>query len=171
MSRPCRTGGVFLTMDGCSSNGRILELREVLNNEDNALRELSLSNVKRENNKLSLLVHDLACHCSFADEYGVRRMLDKFHSRNHTRPECRTTLNPQTPSNARYLRRMGVLNTSMCEQMFRVMNRHRHALTMARSNNKAFCRHWCIFYNSSSSTTRRRMLPPFAKKARCYQMS
>jgi hypothetical protein len=147
-------------MDGGSSGGcnRIIELREVINNEDNELREKSLQAVLADNPKLKLLIHDLVCKCGFAARMGLRRMLDKFHATNHTNPECLTTFNPHTKVNKQHLKRMRVNNTSVCEQMFRVFNRHRHASTLRRARNRCFWRHFCIFWNAEKKDAKLRML-------------
>jgi hypothetical protein len=44
-----------------------------------------------------------------------RYCIDRFHRRNHTRPECKTTLSCSHPSNRPYFDNQ---NTQVCEQLF-----------------------------------------------------
>ena len=115
-----RTGGVYLTVDGDARNGnRIVELREMMGTEDNVLKETSLSDVCARFGTLSLWMRDYVCSCAFADGMVRKKMLDRFHAKNHTRQVCRTKYNPSTSANSRIRNRLGVWNTVACEQTFR----------------------------------------------------
>lgn len=166
MSRPNRSGGLYLTMNGSTAKGpnRIMELREVLNNEDNELRELSFKAVKKSSPGLKLFVHDLVCKCNFLDKFKIIKLLDKFHARNHTNHLCQTKYNPKTPANLKVLKKHKVTNTSICETMNRTLNRHRHAMYLNRARYRAFWRHFCIFYNAEPKEQKASMLPPYLAK-------
>ena len=91
----------------------------MMGTEDNALKETSLSDVCARFGILSLWMHDYVCSCAFADAMVRKKMLDRFHARNHTRQVCRTKYNPSTSANSRIRNRLGVWNTVACEQTFR----------------------------------------------------
>ena len=152
--RKNRTGGLYLTMDGSVREGTsqgIIELREILNNEDNSLREKSLRNVKRAAPRLELWIHDLACKANFADGLVKRRMLDKFHSRAHVHAKCKRSLNPDWGRNVALRKKLRATNTVVCEQMWKHMNKYRQPQKMERSRYRAFWRHFCVFWNGHLS--------------------
>ena len=151
--QPNRTGGVWLSMDGGRADGRnrIVELREILNNEDNPLKEVSARAIQARHPGLKMVVHDLACQCNFLDDMKVRRVLDRFHAKNHTTERCRTTFNPDTRRNKYWMKKLGITNTSTCEQVFRLMNKQRSTRLMTQPRYRAFWRHWCIFHNAKDT--------------------
>ena len=141
-------------MDGSVREGKsqgIIELREILNNEDNSLREKSLRNVKRAAPRLELWIHDLACKANFADGLVKRRMLDKFHSRAHVHAKCRRSLNPDWGRNVALRKKLRATNAVACEQMWKHMNKYRQPQKMERSRYRAFWRHFCVFWNGHLS--------------------
>ena len=83
--RPNKTGGLFLSMDACSHNGhyRIVELREMLNSENNDLKSASIRAIKEKNPSLNVLIHDLACKSTYSKGVADHVLLDAFDVRCH----------------------------------------------------------------------------------------
>ena len=154
--RAHRTGGVYLTVDGDAATGnRIVELREILATEDNALKEASLASMSAKFGKLAIWIRDSVCACAFSAMYSERKMMDRFHAKNRKKEVCKTKFNPSTPWNARRRYAYGRTNTVACEQMFRYFNQHSTSQKMGRGNYRAFWRHVCIYYNNHAASTRR----------------
>jgi hypothetical protein len=154
-----RTGGIYLSMDATTRKGQgqcILELREMMDYENNELKEVSMRALINSHPKLKLWIHDLVCRANFADKLIAYRMLDKFHAKNHKTVKCRTIYNPRKIANKRVLKKFGVKNTQKAEQMWgRFFNRHYNAQFMNRLTFRAFMRHLCICFNASMRTQRR----------------
>ena len=51
--------------------------------DDNALKETSLAAVDAKFGKLSIWIHDSVFACAFAASYSERKMVDRFHAKNH----------------------------------------------------------------------------------------
>jgi len=137
-------------MDGSVSKERsqvILELREVLNHEDNALREKSLKQLLEDHPRLQGWIHDLVCKANFADSLDLWRLLDKFHVNNHVLHKCRTLYNPKAKKNRALLKKLKVTNTQICEQTWSFFNRHANIKFMGRATYRAWLRHLCKAFN------------------------
>jgi len=166
-----RTAGLYLTMNASAKKGedlRIVELREMVDNESNKIRQASLLAVKRVCPRLRLWIHDLACRANFASKIVKRRMLDLFHDKCHTDLKCKRLYNPKTKKNAALLKAHKVHNTSICEQMWRFFNKHWGSRFMALYNYRAFWRHICMEYNKSAKSRNHRLIlkPSLQKKLR-----
>lgn len=151
-----RTGGIYLTMEGNASKKhtqQIVELRENVNVENNDLKEKSLKVVTKMCPGIKLWVHDLACKANFAEELVKHRMIDRFHSKTHTK-KCNIRFNPDSRSNKIIRGKLKVKNTSICEQMWSYFNKHTGAKRMSRAHSRAFWRHCCIAYNKASRSNR-----------------
>ena len=95
-TRPKRTGGIYLSVDGGAASSRILELREILAAEKNIVKESILMSLKRKYPSLDLWVHDSVCAGKFSEGIVGRRLLGRFHMRIHKSEICRTKFNPDT---------------------------------------------------------------------------
>ena len=140
---------IYLAVDGnLESANTILELREMIGSVDNRIKEESSDAMLDTYKGIAPWVHDNVCACDFSKALARWRMLDRFHERNHTRAICRTTLNPNTPSNCKIRYRSKCTNTSARDQISRYMNRHSTAQRLGKLNYRAFWRHACMFYNA-----------------------
>ena len=91
----------------------------MLATEDNALGETALADVCARFGSLPLWMRDYVCACAFADTMVRKKMLGRFHAKNHTRKVCRTKYNPSTSENSRIRNRLGVWNTVSRDREFR----------------------------------------------------
>ena len=149
-----RTGGLRLTMDGSAREGTskgAIELREILNNEDNSQRRKNLRNIKGAAPPLALWIHDLARKANFADRVVKRRVLDKVRKRAYVNAKWRRSLKPDWGRSATLRKRLRATDTVACEQMRKHMNKYRQPQKMERSRYRAFWRHFCVFWNGHLS--------------------
>ena len=147
-TRSGRTGGIYATVSGSSQDKNFaLEVRELLGSENNVEKEKSLKALASKCENLELWVRDSVCGCEFADKYVKRRMIDRFHSKNHVRELCRAKYNPDWAANARVRKKLKCDNTVAAEQLFRPCNRHTAALSMTKCNYGAYWRHFFKNYS------------------------
>ena len=147
-----RTGGLWASMSapGNGEKAVLLELREMTNNESNEVREKSFAQILSFAPNVRVYIHDLACVVYNKDWIrgrNVKCLLDKFHSRNHTRAVCKGMLNPER--NALMLEEAGCGNTSCCERLWRQLNSHLSVRYMSKARFRAYLRHVAIQINSS----------------------
>lgn len=130
-----RSGGVLLA---ASPDGLVMDVCEFFDAESVSQRYMFLSRVKAHFPSISVVVHDDACHLRrFAERrQGVSAaaarlappslayFVDRFHSTGHVDPWCRANCSPACPAGQAAL--AGV-DTSRCEQMFRIFNRFKHS--------------------------------------------
>jgi hypothetical protein len=155
---PGRSGGIYISMDGSKVKNRpqlILELREMLNHEDNELKEKSLKKLIRDHPKIQGWIHDLVCRGKFADDLVKWKMLDAFHVQNHIQLACRRQYNPRTKKIKTLLTKMKVTNTQICEQTWSFFNRHYFVKFMSRVNYRAWLRHLCKEFNRQAYRNKR----------------
>ena len=154
--RKRRTGGVYLTVDGDAATGnRVLELREMMDTEDNVLKEAPAPSIVSKFGKLSLWIRDSVCACSFSVAYSGRKMIGRPHAKNRKMEVCKEQFSPITPWGSRIRYRHGCVNTVACEQISRYSNQHSAAQHMGRANYRAFWGHECIYYNRHVACVRK----------------
>ena len=144
-----------MSLDGDAKSSRILEMREILDEEKNIAEEASLESLTKKYPSLGLRIHDSVFACQFAEGIVTHRTLDRFHPGNHKRDVCRAKYKPGTPANYKMRYKFGRTNTAVCEQIFRKRNQQSTAKRMGRLSYRAFRRHFCLSYNAYVSGRRK----------------
>ena len=154
-------------MDGSAREGTskgAIELREILNNEENSQRRQNLRNIKGAAPPLALWIHDLACKANFADNVVGRRMPDKFQRRAHAHAECKRPLNPDWGRNVAPRKKLRATDAAACGQMRKHMNEYHRPQRMERSRYRTVWRNFCIFGDGNMSRTEN-AAPPIATRS------
>ena len=121
---------------GCTPDGYIVHLKEYIGAESLSQRYFFLAEIKAQADAVTLVIHDDACHLrKFCDKHAgssevarrlafpnVKYVVDRLHSRGHVDPWCIENCIASAPCNEPLL--AGV-NTSVCEQMFSSLGRHK----------------------------------------------
>ena len=134
--KTCRRGGWLYA---CTPTGYILHLKEYIGAESLSQRYFFLSELVHVAPDLNLVVHDDSCHLrKFCDTYAgssaaarrlafpnIKYVIDRLHSRGHVDPWCLENCVAGAACNQALLE--GV-NTSICEQAFSRLGRHKFAI-------------------------------------------
>ena len=129
-----RAGFILLLTGGADTGNIILELREMVDTDDNVLKEAALASIVSKFGKLSLRIRDSVCACSFSVSYSEREMMDRPHATNRKRGARKQKFNPSTPWNSSIRYRHGRANNIAREQIFRYFDHHATNQKVGREN-------------------------------------
>ena len=146
------TSGLFVTVRCNNPTDEpivIREVREMVNSESHLHREAALRNCVKTG-VVKTWFRDLACTCSWVRtvEKPPKLFLDRFHQRNHVRPQSKRSLNPSWGGNRAFLEKLGIRNTSVSEQLNGVLKKCApYSRQLSRCRYRCFWRHYAICQN------------------------
>jgi len=123
----------------CTPAGYILHLKEYVGCESLPQRYFFLAELVHAAPSIDLVIHDDACHlrkhCASRAKDGamaaalaypmIQYVTDRLHARGHIDPWCLATCSPTAACNVELV--AGV-NTSVCEQLFSKLGRHKFVM-------------------------------------------
>lgn len=145
----CRHGGWLYA---ATPGGYIVHLAEYVGAESLPQRYFFLAELINVADEIEVVVHDDACHLrkfcdlrasdsTFAARLSfthVKYIVDRMHSRGHVDAWCKANCFPTSPGNEELL---AGINTSVCEQLFSKLGRHKFKVRVMDSLTGAFLLH------------------------------
>ena len=127
---------MLLTLYACTPDGYILHLKEYIGAESISQRYFFLAELVADVPSINVVIHDDACHLrKFCGSYAqtsdfakklafpqLKFVVDRLHSRGHVDPWCLQNCVASAPCNQDLIRG---INTSICEQSFSRLGRHK----------------------------------------------
>ena len=123
----------------CTSQGYILHLKEYVGAESLSQRYFFLAELVAQSPTMEVVIHDDACHLrKFVERRKndseaaarlahprIRYIVDRMHSKGHVDPWCLENCVAKAPGNEQYI---ADVNTSVCEQTFSRLGRHKFTI-------------------------------------------